>query len=116
MGSLNDYCIPGDAITNDAEGYLPKGCELVSTPGVTVGGQELFAMDEDNTNVFIGVHGWQHESPKPCFPALTDLGNITIQGQSKMVSIGAAASCGHAYERVLSNQVYEQLLSQIGIH
>ena len=116
MGSLNDYCIPGDAITNAAEGYLPKGCVLVSTSRVTVGGQELFAMDEDNADVFEGFHGWQHESPKPCLPVLTDLENITIQGQSKMVSIGAAASCGHAYDRVLSNRVHEQLLSQIGIH
>ena len=42
MGSMNEYCIPGDAIID--EFGLSKGCALVATPNVTIGGQELFSM------------------------------------------------------------------------
>ena len=115
MGSMNEYCIPGDAIIDPLG--TPKGCALVATPNVTIGGQELFAMDEDNAAVFAGLHGYEHESPKSCLPELTDLINITIQGQSKMVSIGALAACGtHAYGRIIANQPLATLLEQIGIH
>jgi len=115
MGSMNEYCITGDAVIDPAG--APKGCALVATPNVTIGGQELFAMDVDNASVFAGTHGFEHESPKSCIPELTDLINITIQGQSKMVSIGAAAACGsHAYGRIIANQPLETLLAQIGIH
>lgn len=116
MGSMNEYCITGDAIVI---GGVPEGCELVSTFGVTIGGQELFAMDADNEAVFAGTHGVGHESPKLCTPELTELDNITIQGQSKMVSIGATAACGdegHPYGRTIANQPLETLLAQIGIH
>ena len=115
MGSMNEYCIPGDAILGPLAS--PQGCALVATPNVTIGGQELFAMDLDNAAVFEGLHGYEHESSKPCLPELTDLEDITIQGQSKMVSVGAAAACGsHAYGRIITNQAKATLLEQIGIH